>query len=487
MNGLPNVLRARRSAAPRAAPGPERRVVVLVRTLLLFESAMYSALTPVLPHYAHVLHAGKPGVGVLAAAYPAGIVPGSLLGAWIAHRGGVRRTTLIGLLLFGVSIAGFGFGTDIVTLDGLRFIQGTGCGFIWGGGLTWVIAVAPRERRGAVLGSVFGAAILGTLMGPVLGTLAVAVGTGPVFALVGAASLGLAVWTVRHDEPERARTAPAAPETNTPLRSAMRSPRILLGSWLILLEAAAIGATGTLLPLRLARFGASGIMIGATFLLASLVSALAAGPIGRTVDRRGAGVLLCVGLTMTAVLMALVPLPHSAVLLAIVCVIALGGPLTAYTIPAMAMITDAAEQVGVPLVVATMMLNLAWAVGETVGAPAAANLSQATSDAVPLLVLSAIMVVTLWPVIKARLNAPAAAAHTAAARPTAAAAHTAAARPTAAAAHTAAARPTAAVAHTEADRPLEPAAEPRLPRRAPAEGSERSGRGPVSSGASSGR
>ena len=91
------------------------------------------------------------------------------------------------------------------------------CGFIWGGGLTWVIAVAPRERRGEMLGSVFGAAIFGTLLGPVLGTLAVAVGTGPVFAVVGVVSLGLAAWTVRHPEPPP-RTPTA--ETSTPLRDA---------------------------------------------------------------------------------------------------------------------------------------------------------------------------------------------------------------------------------------------------------------------------
>ena len=39
----------------------------------------------------------------------------------------------------------------------------------------------------------------------------------------------------------------------------------------------------------------------------------------------------------------------------------------------MSIITDASERLGIPLVVATMMLNLAWAVGEVVGAPAAAN------------------------------------------------------------------------------------------------------------------
>jgi MFS family permease len=401
MSSIMCLLRSRLDAATCGRQDPEHGTVALVRVLLLFESAMYSAVTPVLPHYAHALHASKPAVGVLAGAYPAGILPGSLIGAWIATRTGVRRATLIGLLVFAVSIVGFGFGTSIVTLDALRFLQGAGCGFIWGGGLTWVIAVAPRQRRGEMLGSVIGAAIFGTLLGPILGTLAVTVGTGPVFALVGAISFGLAAWTARHPDPG---PQTATSETSTPLRDLARSPLIRLGSWLILLEAATIGATSTLLPLRLSRFGAHSIVIGAVFLVASLMSMAVSGPIGRTVDRRGAGAPLCAGLALTAILMAVLPLPHSAVLLAIVSVVALGGPLTAYTIPALTIITDTAERLGIPLTVATMMLNLAWAMGEVIGAPAAANLSQATSDAVPLLVLSAIMVLTLRPVIKARLT-----------------------------------------------------------------------------------
>jgi MFS family permease len=190
------------------------------------------------------------------------------------------------------------------------------------------------------------------------------------------------------------------------VRDLVTSPLIRLGSWLILLEAATIGATSTLLPLRLARFGAHSIVIGAVFLVSSLISVAVSAPIGRLVDRRGAGVPLCVGLILTAILMAVLPLPHSAAVLAIVSVIALGGPLTAYTIPALTVITDTAERLGIPLAVATMMLNLAWASGEVIGAPAAANVSQATTDAVPLLALSAIMVLTLRPVIKARLTAP---------------------------------------------------------------------------------
>jgi MFS family permease len=396
-DGFMSSLRARRSE-PRER-GCEHGIAVLVGALLLFESAMYSAVTPVLPHYAHALGASKPAVGALAAAYPAGILPGSLIAAWSATRIGVRRTALAGLLLFAVSIIAFGFGSDIVTLDALRFVQGAACGFIWGGGLTWVIAATPRGRRGAVLGSVIGAATFGTLLGPVLGTLAVALGTQIVFSLVGVASLALAAWTMSHPEPP-----PTERGISTPLRAVARNPRIMLGGWLILLEACTIGATGTLLPLRLARFGAPVLAIGATFLLASLLSASLSPTIGRLVDRRGAGLPLCAGLTVTAVLLAVLPIPHAWLILALVSVVALGGPLTAYTIPAMSMITEATERAGIALVVATTLLNLAWATGETIGAPMAANLSQATSDAVPLLLLAAIMAVTLVPVVRSRLT-----------------------------------------------------------------------------------
>jgi MFS family permease len=234
----------------------------------------------------------------------------------------------------------------------------------------------------------------------VLGTLAVGIGTELVFSLVGAVSLGLAAWTLGHSEPPPAESG----GNRTPVRALLANPRIMLGSWLILLEACTIGATGTLLPLRLSRFGASGVAIGVIFLLTALASTLLATPIGRLVDRRGAGVPLYAGLTMTAVLLALLPLPQSALLLGVVSVVALGGPLTAYTIPAMSVITESAERAGIALAVATMALNLAWATGETIGAPAAASLSQATSDAVPLLLLAAIMVLTLIPVRRARLT-----------------------------------------------------------------------------------
>jgi MFS family permease len=222
-----------------------------------------------------------------------------------------------------------------------------------------------------------------------------------VFTFVGGVAVALTAWTLNHPEPPPARLGAGAP-----LRTLARSPRLILGFWLILLEAAAIGALGTLLPLRLSRFGASGVAIGVTFVLASLMSTFLSPAVGRVIDRRGILIPLAVGLGMTAVLLALFPLPQSALLLAVFTVVADGGPLTALATPAVLLMTDAVEQVGAALVFASMLLNLAWALGETIGAPAAAVISRATSDTVPISLLAAAILLTLLPVLMLRSLRP---------------------------------------------------------------------------------
>ena len=386
----------RDSAARTAPPAP----LGLVRILLLFESTLYAAVTPVLPHYARELGASKPAIGVLAAAYAAGLIPGGLLGGWLAARVGVRRTTLTGLFAFAVWVAAFGFANDIVTLDVLRVLQGVASGCIWGGALTWVIAASPRSERGHVIGSAIGAATFGTLLGPLLGTFAAAVGTGPAFAVVGAISLALAGRLLRYPDPPRAQSGP-----RTPITQLLGSRTFALGVWLIALEAITLGAANTLLPLRLSGLGASGVAIGATFLAAAGVSTVLSPLVGRISDQRGPFRPMLAGLVGSSLLMATLPLPNSAVSLAVVTVIALGVPLTAYLVPAASLMTEATERTGVGLAVATTMINLVFAIGETVGAPAGASISQATSDAVPLLLLAVMMALTIPAAVAVRRRA----------------------------------------------------------------------------------
>jgi MFS family permease len=210
--------------------------------------------------------------------------------------------------------------------------------------------------------------------------------------------LVLAVWTVRHPEPPR-----IARERHTPVRALARSPQLMLGVWLIVLSAVMYGATGTLLPLRLSRFGASGVAIGVTFALASFLGMLTSPYIGHVVDRRGPRLPITLGLLVTALLVAALPIPASALGLAVLTVITLGGPSTGVMIASMSVLTDAGERLGVAVVVATVVFNLAWAVGEVVGAPTGATVAQLTSDTVALLIISAVMLATVVVVLSTGL------------------------------------------------------------------------------------
>jgi predicted MFS family arabinose efflux permease len=259
-----------------------------------------------------------------------------------------------------------------------------------------VISVTPVAQRGATLGSVIGAATFGTLIGPLLGTMAVATSTSLVFSAVGAISLGLAAWVQTRANP----TALQATLRPRGARPTLRSPvsrGLFLGGWMVLLEAMIFGATNVLLPLRLARFGASGVVIGIAFLGAAALSAALSTMVGRITDRRGPRLPITLGLLFSAILIPALVLPHSPVLLAILAVIALGGPMTGYMIPAVSTMTDSAEHLGIALVVASTLFNLAYAAGETIGAPAAAVISQASGDAVALVGLGALMLLTLIP------------------------------------------------------------------------------------------
>jgi MFS family permease len=369
------------------AAEPERRTVRLIGLLFGFESIMYAAVTPILAHYAHEFGASKRAIGLLAAAYPAGMFLGSLVGGFIVTRAGVRRTTVVGLLVFTAATLPFGFASSIALLSALRLIQGVACGCIWSGGLTWVIAIAPRERRGEVLGSVMAAAIFGVLVGTMVGTLA-DLNTKVVFVCVGVVAFGLTIWTFLFKEPPRTTLGGAAP-----LRALASNRRFILGSWVTMLVALAIGATAVLIPLRLSRFGATDVEIGVTFVIAALFGVLVTPWVGRVIDRRGVAALLSVGLAA-----------NDAFPLAVLTVLAVGAPMVAVEMGAMSEIADTVERIGAALAFGAMFINLAYAFGEAVGAPAAATLSEATSDTVPLLLVAAALLLTILPVLLSRLR-----------------------------------------------------------------------------------
>src|SRR5204862_1705558 len=86
----------------------------------------------------------------------------------------------------------FGLADSVLALDVARFLQGVSSAFSWTGGLAWLVAAAPAGKRGSLIGSAFGAAIVGALFGPGRGAVAPSTGTGAACGTVAGLGVRLA-------------------------------------------------------------------------------------------------------------------------------------------------------------------------------------------------------------------------------------------------------------------------------------------------------
>jgi MFS family permease len=360
-----------------------RRLLPLVAALVWVDTMLYAALTPLLPHFAHTLHLSKAGAGALVAAYAAGALVGGLPGGAAAARLGARRSVLVGLTLMGLSSLGFAFAHGFWPLAAARFVQGGGSAFTWAGAFAWLLAAAPRERRGELIGTALGAAVFGALFGPVVGAGAALLGRGPVFAGLAGLSVVLAVWTLRLEP------IPPEPPSVSAMGRALRDSRFAGGLALMALPSLLFGVLSTLAPLRLSDAGWGAAAIGAVWLVGAGFETALSPIAGRTVDRRGfllpvqaslaAGAALSVGLAFSPRPLAYVPL-----------VVAAAGAYGVLFTPAFALIAEGAERSGLPQGMAFGLMNAAWASGALIGPAAGGAVAAATGDVVPFLVAAAL-------------------------------------------------------------------------------------------------
>ena len=375
---------------------PVRRLLVLACSIVFLDTTFYAAITPLLPHFSDQFGLSKSAAGVLTAAYPAGTFVGAIPGGYLAARAGVRATVLLGLVLLVVSSVAFAFAESIVVLDCARFVQGIGGAASWAGAMAWVASAAPRERRGEMIGTTMGAAVAGALAGPAVGTLGDAVGIAPTFCGIAVVGTLLALWALR--------TPPAAPEgvaSPRELLAAVRDGRVAAGMWLIAVPGLLFGTIGVLAPLRLDELGVGAGVIGAAWLGAALLESGVSPVVGRVSDRRGRLFPCLIGLAGGTVLMLLFPWPDQPWQL--IALVLLAAP-TIGTLwaPSMALLSDGAEALGIAQGFAFALSNLGWSIGQTAGYAASARLADATSDAVPYLILSGVCAATFAVLARAR-------------------------------------------------------------------------------------
>jgi MFS family permease len=377
-----------------------RRLLLLVSALVWVDTMLYAALTPLLPHFAHDLHLSKAGAGLLVAAYAAGALVGGLPGGLATARLGARRAVLIGLALMGLSSLGFALLHGFWPLSAARFLQGCASGFTWAGSFAWLLATAPRERRGELIGTGLGAAVFGALFGPVVGAAAALVGRGAVFTALAGLSVVLAAWTLRIE------SVPAEHPSTAAVGRALRNSRFVGGLLLMALPALLWGVLSTLAPLQLADFGWGAAAIGGVWLVGAAFETVLSPLAGRILDRRGALLPVQVSLAAGAIVsVGLAATPRPALYVPLL--IAASGAYGVLFTPAFALIADGAERSGLPQGMAFGVMNAAWASGALIGPAVGGAVAAATGDVVPFLVSAGLCAAALGAVRRARHRATA--------------------------------------------------------------------------------
>jgi MFS family permease len=365
-----------------------RRLLALVCAVVLVDTILYAALAPLLPRYADEFGLSKTTAGLLVAAYGTGVLLGAVPAGIAAARYGPRRAVLVGLMLVAAASVAFGFASSGAALGLARLLQGFGSSLSWAGGLAWLVAGTPRERRGEMLGTALGAAVFGALLGPILGAFADVAGPEVAFGGVAAGCLVLAVVALR------SQATPGEPVEVRRLASVASEPRLAGGLYLIALPALLFGVLVVLVPLRLDGLGWGAVAIGALFVAGAALEAVLAPLLGRFSDRRGRLLPVRVALVSSAILSLALAWAGRASLIA---VLVLGATLAygAFYAPSMALISDGADRAGLAQGLAFGLMNAFWAIGNAAGPAVGGALADLAGDALPFVLLSVVCVGTL--------------------------------------------------------------------------------------------
>jgi MFS family permease len=377
-----------------------RRLLLLVSSIVFVDAMLFTALTPLVPGYVEEFGLSKTQAGLLVGAFGAGAIVGGIPGGIAASRWGPKRAVVVSLLLLGVASFAFAAADSALALGTARFLQGVSSTATWAGALGWVAIAAPDGKRGEVIGTTFGAAVFGSVLGPVFGGVADLAGVRVSFALVGVVALAFAAAASTYP------SSPREPLSGGGLALALRDTRFLGALWLNALPALLFGTLVVLAPLALDDAGWGVLAVAGAWLVAGLVEAAINPFLGRATDRVGRLLPIRVALVASiavACLLAAASAPAAIAALVTVAAISYGSLYT----PAMALASHRAELQGLAQGMAFGIVNSAWALGQLAGPTLGGALADGFGDPVPYALGAALCALTLiatWPASAKRVR-----------------------------------------------------------------------------------
>ena len=363
------------------------RLGLFVSAVFLAESAFYSVVPPLLPGLVRETHMTTTEVGILVAAYPAGVMIAAIPAIALVNRQGVRTTTTVGLSLLILATLAFAWSSLALILDAARLIQGIGGAVAWAAALAWLISEAPAARRATVIGGAVGAALIGMVVGPVIGVAAAWLGRGIVFS--GIALVLAAMVVITPSSP------PAGADKRNPVRAVvelLKVRRAAIGSILIAVIGVINGTLASLAPLLIARRLGSAAAIAAIFVASYLLASLWNVMLGRVADRVGRLVPVMVGFALAAGILPFLPSFSSLIPLGIATVV-VGSSASGLWTPTAAMVADGAEPAPSGQAVAVSVTNASWAAGGALGAVVMSRLADSVGFSVPFLLVGTLCAV----------------------------------------------------------------------------------------------
>lgn len=367
-----------------------RRLLILACSIVLVDTVFHSALVPLIPYFTDELGLSKLGVGILSGACGAGVLVGSVPAGYLVSKAGVKISAISGFAIFSITSVVFAFAESGWLLMLARFGEGFGSGFSWVAAFTWVITNTGSERRGQAIGVLMSSAVVGALLGPVVGSIAAIVGLTPTFLAVAVLGLILAAWIYATPAPP-----PQPDRPFFPMLVRLFDRKLVTGMWLITLSPLLFGAPVVLAPLAFDSLGWGAAAIGAVFLVAAGLEAFAQPLLGKWSDGIGFKVPLVTTLAGSLVLLFVFPFSGGSGLLISALVVLAAVFFNGSVTPGTSLFSRTAEGAGVDQALVFGAVNFAWASGSALGAPLAGAVSEFGGDGTAYLLLAAICAVAL--------------------------------------------------------------------------------------------